>query len=192
MGDDTAVDDCALGLRVHIGWTSVVALAADRILARARIDLSEQTFEAGAVYHMALDLPLEEGRARVERAAARARADADAGLAALVAGLAAGGHRPVVAAFALGGARVPDDLAKILASHALVHAAEAALYREAVAGAAQALGLDVVRYPARDVKAWAKDSAAWLGSIGKVAGRPWSVDQKEPALLARAALSARA
>ena len=128
--------------------------------------------------------------AEVERSAVAA---AGHELAGLVAELAAAGHRVRGVAVAVGTTRVPQELATILGSHPLLHAAEGELYREALADAAEAAGLPVVRFVGRNVlvdaaAALERPIADTLAELGRGLGPPWAKDQKEAAAAALLAL----
>jgi len=77
---------------------------------------------------------------------------------------------------------VPGQLAAILRSHAWMHAAEGALYRQAVLAAATECG-----WAAHAVEQSALPAAEQaLTALGQVAGRPWRRLEKDAA---RAALT---
>ena len=80
-------------------------------------------------------------------------------------------------------------LADVLASHRLVHVGEAALFRDAVAVAAEDAGLAVVRLVDGDVAAEARTRSAELAALGRVAGRPWRRAEREAAAAAVLALT---
>ena len=164
----------AVGIRDHTGWAVAVALGpGPAVVDRRRLQLLDDSLPRQP-YHAAQDLPLDEAAdlvARVEAAALEAATDA---LRALCAGL----GRPV-AAVAVGPApRVPDSLERILASHTLLHAAEGALYREAIAEAAAGLGLPVVRF---DLKTVLGEVDVDLAALGRGLGPPWQKDHREAA-----------
>jgi len=187
----------ALGFRVHTGRAMVVALGgpaqAPEILAKGRIDVAF-TFEEGAVYHVAQELPFEEARALLQDAEARFGERARAELAAFIARLGV----PVVAAgLAAATARPLPPLPAILKSHPLAHAAEGELYRAVFAGASAALGaaparVAADRLPHQIATALGVTTARvseHLAQMGKASGRPWAADQKQAALAAWLALA---
>jgi len=82
--------------------------------------------------------------------------------------------------------RALPDLRGILASHALIHAAEGEFYRDALTHASEAAGLKASRLKEKEAITW---TAARLGlsegdlrekmtALGKTVGPPWSADQK--------------
>jgi len=131
--------------------------------------------------------------ARVERVAAVAASEALAGLTAVVEPLRTAGHEVVGIALPVeepGPSVLDRPLAEIVAAHTLIHAAEAELYRDALATAATDLGLAVTRYPARDLRAVAAktiddDLAAFAAEIGRRLGRPWRREHADAAIAAR-------
>src|SRR5205085_10300000 len=57
----------AIGLFSHTGWSAALAVVGGpaRVIERSRLDLVEQRFEVGAVYHVAKELPISQAEARV-------------------------------------------------------------------------------------------------------------------------------
>jgi hypothetical protein len=191
----------AIGLRDHSGWAVAVAVAdgagGPRVVERRRLRLCDPDLPRQA-YHAAVGLPLDEARELVVSVEQSAVASAKAELADLVGELRAGGHRVVAVGIPVVATQVPDDLATILGSHPLLHAAEGELYREALAEAADAASLTAVRFMAKGVLA---ETAASLGigeaaltdrlaALGRGLGPPWAADQKHAAAAALLALHA--
>jgi hypothetical protein len=92
---------------------------------------------------------------------------------------------------------VPDDLERILRSHALLHAAEGRLYREALAEAAAGEGLVVRRFLQRELYSVAGGEIG-IGAealrervkeMGASLGPPWTSDEKEATAAAWLALA---
>ncbi len=191
--------DAAVGFSVHTGWAASVLVAgpprAPKILDRRRIRLADtdDTLEA-EVYHRAAELPEAKARKLVREA------EKDALERALSAVRSLSDSYPLVAAGVLMSAvTLPTDLAKILASHPLIHTAEGVLYREALAMAAENCGLALARIPRRELPdrfalALGTDGAKareWLTNAGRAIGPPWARDQKDAAMTALVALAAR-
>ena len=129
--------EVALGFRPHSGWAvGVVVGLGPVVLGRHRLELPGPT----QPYHDAVGLPLAEAEELVAQATTAAYERAAAALAELAAG-----HQVVGAAIVAGAGTVREDvpLARVLAAHAMLHAAEGELYRDALADAADALGLPV-------------------------------------------------
>ena len=74
---------------------------------------------------------------------------------------------------------VPDSLAAILAAHTLMHAAEGAMFRDALLDAAAAQRVRAVGV-SRNVAAerLSGDLAGPVAQIGVAAGRPWRKEHK--------------
>jgi hypothetical protein len=87
-------------------------------------------------------------------------------------------------------------LRAILASHALIHAAEGELFRGAIGSALEAGGIEVKHPRASEVRERAAAALGldpdeldgWLAKVGRTAGRPWAKDHKEACLAALIAL----
>ena len=194
----------ALGFSVHTGWAALVAIgpgpaAALAVLDRRRVELIGDGDPAGPrfVYHAARRLPGDVAERAVRAAARRAAENARAALEAAVRDLEARDYRVVAGGLVAGGEPPAGPLQAILGSHAWVHAAEGALFREAVREASRILGIPLAEVRARDLGARA---AAALGiregevkrlltRVGVAAGPPWARDQKEACLAAAAALA---
>jgi hypothetical protein len=188
----------ALGFSVHTGWAAVVAVGATpdgaEVLAKTRIDVAS-TFDEGAVFHAAQELPIDTARARIVEAETRFTERARGGLAAFAARLGA----DIVAACVVAPvtSKAPPPLESILRSHALVHAAEGELYRRIFAAAGAALGVSATRVPVAMLAGRAAAAlgltpaalAARLTAMGKASGKPWAADQKQAALAAWLALA---
>jgi len=101
------------------------------------------------------------------------------------------------AGVAMGRTVLPTDLDRILSSHALLHSAEGELYRDALSEAAGDAGLRVVRFLNKEVRSEAAGALgwplerleAWLVEAGKVAGKPWTRDEKDASAAAMLALA---
>ena len=186
----------AVGFSVHTGWAASVLVGgqarAPRILDRREIRLShsEDTLEA-EVYHRAAELSEAKAGPFVREARQDAARRALAALRSL------SSSYPLVAAGVLVSvAKLPSDLAAILRSHPMVHTAEGALYRDALAGGAEVCGLEVVRIPRRELGSRfavalgkkEKEAQDWLLSTGREIGPPWARDQKDAAMAAIVAL----
>ena len=182
-----------LGWRVHSSWAVVVGVAGPPsspvVVHRERITLLDDE-SAQEPYHAAVGRPLDEAAAwirTVEEAAASAAAAAIGALAKSVG--------PVGAVGVVGGNRQLPELARILVSHARLHAAERNLYEEALVEGATRAGLPVTTVPATGkLLAHASEQlgVAELGSVvaglGAAIGPPWQKDHREAAVAALDAL----
>jgi hypothetical protein len=112
--------------------------------------------------------------AEVERDARRCASDALAGMTV-----------PRTIAIVAPARSVPNELDRVLASHALLHAAEGALYELAVHDAAAAAGLPVVVVDPRTLS-----PSDEVEVLGRRIGSPWQKDHKLAAMAALVALEA--
>ena len=191
----------ALGFRSHSGWATLVVATGStthgKVVERRRIELIESGVPRQP-YHAAEPLPFTEAEAlvgRVRQVAGRAAratlatalGDArDRGLEVRSAGIVTGSGRPL------------PSLDKILASHALIHAAEGALYHDALRDACEAAGLRVAFVPEKEIRARGAQMAGGadalrrrLLALGHELGAPWREDEKHAALAAWVALARR-
>ena len=192
----------ALGIKSHIGWAAVVAVAGPvgsaEVVAKRRIDMAT-TFDEGAVYHKGQELSVARAEALIRSSEERFERTARETLVDLAAELRAAGCEPVASGLVSGDGKPLPPLASILRSHVLVHAAEADLYRRVLLRASENLRIPVHKIPAREIEARAAGALgidparlpARLAALGKASGRPWARDQKESALAAWIALAVR-
>jgi hypothetical protein len=192
----------ALGFRAHTGWAALIAVggpaSAPGFLLRRRIVLCAGKLpEAAEVYHHAAEVPLAKAEELVRRAAAAARERARAGIASATAELAAAGYQVVAAGLVTASGRPLPELATIVRSHPMIHTAEGALYRQALA---EACRVPVTEVPQKTLSAQAAARLrlagaaldAQLAEAGRSAGRPWGKDEKESMLVAWLALAGSA
>jgi hypothetical protein len=192
----------ALGFKAHIGWAAVVALAGPvasaQVVARRRIDMAT-TFDEGAVYHKGQNLPFERAEALIRTSGEKFERIAREALSDLLGEIRAAGCEPIAAGVVAGNHKDLPPLTSILKSHALVHAAEGDLYRRVLVTAAESCRIATVQVPEKQIEAQAVRAlgvkpdqlASRLAALGKAAGRPWTKDQKESALVAWIALAGR-
>src|SRR2546428_1703433 len=145
----------AIGFKAHIGWAYAVVVAQDdggvEVVAKQRVTMLE-TFETAAVYHQGHErgLSAEQARPMIDSALRESAARAKAAIASLAASV-AGRCRLERAALLAGSGRPLPPLEAVLRSHPLVHAAEGEMYRDAVGRACEALGLSLLRLPAKEL-----------------------------------------
>ncbi|HKD11429.1 MAG TPA: hypothetical protein VKE50_05110 [Thermoanaerobaculia bacterium] len=163
------------------------------VLDRRRLELGDpQVAGPKQPYHEAEGQPLPRARRIVEGYAEDARRRALESLGQAVADLRDRGFEPSGCALLTAAARPLPDLAAILASHALIHAADGALFRDALALAAGQVGLTLVAISERELSARAQKNlgrpaaeiARRIGQAGRALGPPWTQDQKLAALAA--------
>jgi hypothetical protein len=192
MADDRPI--AVLGFRPHTYWTAAVALAgpveAPQVLERRKL-----TFASGDekfVYHQAETQTLEAAAANIDQVRGAVTGHVAQAVGELIAELESGGFRVSSAVAPKGAAKVPADLAGIIASHAAMHAAEGHFYRDAVVLGCEALGLSTHRILEKALKKTVAerleaDEAAVdeaLKTMGATLGPPWSEDFKLATLAA--------
>jgi hypothetical protein len=179
------VASAAVGFSVHTGWAAAVVVAgtprAPRILARERVALVDRPERF--VFHAAVELDPARAERLIEGAAAEAKANATEALRRF-----RGEHGVGACAVVASAAPAPDELAAILRSHMLIHAAEGRLYRDAILAGAKQARVAAKFFPAKvldEVAAAALGAdAALVAAAGKGAGPPWGKDQRMAALAA--------
>jgi hypothetical protein len=194
--------NAALGCRVHSGWSALVAVSLGGrgpvVLRRGRVELVEDfRREFKQPYHSAEKMPSEEGREFISNTKKEAERLACRALQKAQAELERNGRRLVGCGLLLASGRPLPNLQTILASHALIHAAEGELFREALAAACERCKLRVFRIKEKEVVG---DAARMLRAteaavlervtaLGSPLGSPWSQDEKFAALAAWLALN---
>lgn len=182
------------GISDHIGWAEVVTLSlrdqAPVILDRRRVELIAPGLPSAPYHHEGLVLPLAEAESVVLKTRESVTERCRSALADLRSSL----HVEAVVIQQSPYERLPDSVARVLASWQLTCAADGMMYREELASQAAAIGLVVHRTP-RTTKPIAAASqalrlsesevAALLEGFGKAVGSPW---RKEHKLVAAAAL----
>jgi hypothetical protein len=173
----------AVGWRCHSGWAVLVAIrgsaSAPNVLTRRRIELVNDSLPRQPYHAIAEQgLSLRDGEALIARVEKMARAAAVASTEAI---------RDECGVDAVGVVgrvrRVPDELERILASHALLHAAEGDLFERALIDAAAHVGQHAFMLEPASI-----EIPAAIDSAGKALGPPWQKDHKLAASVALAAL----
>ncbi len=193
--------NAAVGLRVHSGWTVLVAMCVETgepvVLLRERVELVKTfSYKFRQPYHTAEKLPFALGREFISKVNAEARQFAYRAIRAAQAKLTKREYRLTACGLLLASGRPLPELQSILASHALIHTADGELFRGALAHASARCGLPLLRVRERELLPDAAHSlgiedAALLKQItqlGKPLGSPWSQDEKYAALVAWVAL----
>src|SRR5690348_13193930 len=175
----------ALGFRTHSGWASSV-LAAGRggaieVLDRRHVVLCDSEKDGSKQpFHAAEPMPLAQAESYI--ALCREATDGQAHEAIKTAQVICE-HQGVnlcgICVITSSGRALPD-LATILASHALIHAAEGEFYRDAILAAAQLLNIPASRLKAADAlphlaaqtDIGEADITKMLIAMGKAVGRP--------------------
>jgi hypothetical protein len=144
------------------------------------------------VYHEAAKLPLSGATALVKRVREASQQATRLAIKDALLDLDSRGAKAGVCGVLSGSTAVPDDLSRILRSHPLIHAAEGALFQQAIVSAGESCGLTVTATRERDV--WSCAAAAWditepglrknVDALRKSLGPPWSADHKSAAAMA--------
>jgi hypothetical protein len=186
-----------LGWRVH-SWEAVVVAvsgppASPVVVHREQVALLDDA-TIREPYHVAAGLPLDEVPEfiwSVEQTATDAAGERIRGFVSSLG--------PVAAVGVVGGnRRIPTDLTRILASHALLHASERDLYERAIVEGATRAGLPVTTIPATGTlvddasDVLGVDLKPTLAALGKSIGKPWQKDHREATTAALVALHALA
>ena len=191
-----AVQRASVGFSPHSGWAAAVVLAGPlarpELIDRRRFILAEPDDHVGKQpFHAAEEMPLAQATRLVDRCVADSRKRAVEELRRLATELRGKGY-----ALAAGGlcgkeARPLGSLAAILASHALIHAAEGEMFRQVLREAAADRAIAFADVPEREaeprcakaVKLSLEAVRSHLAAIGRAAGPPWTKDQKLAALI---------
>ena len=157
------------------------------VIERRRVALCDPSMEGSKQpFHHAEPMPFDEAKTYIARCARATDLLADAALAALRTRAKEQGVSVAGACVITASDRALPDLAAILGSHALIHAAEGAFYRDALARAVERAALKTSRLKEREALVW---TASRLGTsesalrdklvaIGKPLGPPWGADEK--------------
>jgi hypothetical protein len=163
---------------------------------RRRVVLSERT--PRQPFHAAEGRPFAAAEDLIRRSTEEAKALAERAAKETVAELRAMGHEPVAVGLLLAAGRPLPGLRDVLASHALIHAAEGELFREVLREASRRCGLSLAEVREREMEEQASRSLRRppaelqrrVADWGKALGSPWTQDEKRAALVAWLALAA--
>jgi hypothetical protein len=190
----------ALGIRMHSGWGVLVAVSGDAeslaVIDRRRIvtvggdQETDRIPGAKQPYHHAANLPLPESEKYLANCAVASERMALAAIQEVVRAL--DGYRIIGSAVLLASGRPLPSLAKILASHPLIHTAEGEFFRNAVRSACERLKISVLAIPERELEERAKSAfgntasevQSRISSLRSAIGPPWTKDHKTAALAA--------
>lgn len=187
----------ALGFRAHSGWTALVAIAladgSPRVIWRGRPHLVETfTFEFRQPYHTAEKASIDEARGIISRARDEAARLACKAIGGVQAALHAQSFELQRCGLILASGRPLPALDRILASHALIHAADGDLFREAILQAGRDCGLEaftireseLVETASRELRLRPDEVLRRVAGLGSKLGTPWAQDEKLAALVA--------
>jgi hypothetical protein len=182
----------AVGFRAHSGWAAVVVVAgtvvAPVVVDRRRIVIADPKLRGSKQpFHAAEGLPFKDAEQLMRRCTASTNALAERAVRRVVDDAEAKGYRVVGCGLLAASGRPLPDLAAILASHALIHAAEGEMFREAlVRAASEKCGLPVARVREKELLERAatalRTPAATLqrrlAELGRPLGPPWTQEEK--------------
>ena len=185
----------ALGCAAHSGWAAVIGVGEIdghlRVLVRERIAMAHPSDpEAKQPYHAVERLPIGEAAERLIAYATTAELMARQAVQRIVDQLSQGGYRGIGLGILESAGRKGITLAKILASHALIHTADGDHFRNAIAAAVSRCGLlPAFRVRARELNAKAAEAIGRpvetlqlvLKGVGRDMGPPWGADQRHVA-----------
>jgi hypothetical protein len=187
----------AIGVRMHSGWGALVAVSNSggtvEIIDRRRVALTiPGTPGANQPYHFAENLNLPEAEKFLGNCFAASKRLALTAIRAVVGELHGRQYTVVGSAVILASGRPLPPLSKILASHALIHAAEGEFFREAFSKACDGLDLSVTGFRERDLNECVQTTfgkaatrmCQQISTLGRSLGPPWTKDQKTAALAA--------
>ena len=192
----------ALGCRAHTGWAALVVVAGGvarpEVVVRGRAELGDPGGRVRRnVYHAARALEPAEAADLVEAAEGIAAEQAAAAFERTLRETTDEGAVVRSCAVVVGTFAGEARLESILASHALVHAAEGRLYQGALLQSAESRGLDTIAIPKGSI--WEQGEAALgvaedelrhrIDQLRREVGPPWAQDQKLAALAAWIALA---
>ena len=189
--------NAAVGFRAHSGWTAMVAvagpMAAPTVLDRRIIHLVKTfTYTFRQPYHTAEKMPFSDGAKFIKNSRIEAGQLALAAIRGLQKELDKLGWKLSACGLLLASGRALPELAKILASHAIIHTADGELFRDALRGACAKCDIPLVALKEREIfdegsKALRLKPDALerrIAAMGKPLGPPWSQDEKFSALAA--------
>jgi hypothetical protein len=187
----------AIGIRPHSGWAALVVVTGNPgsvdIIDRKRIVITDPKIKgATQPYHFAQRQNLPDAESYLALCAATSERLAVEALRETIQEVRR--HEKVVAgcAILLAAGRTLPSLAKILASHPLIHTAEGEFFRQSFRRASEQLKLQVtgVRERELDQRAQAmfgKEAHSLkreIAGLGRSVGPPWTADQKSACLAA--------
>lgn len=181
-----------VSFRAHSGWAVLVTLSAPvtkpAVVQRRRIELAgSETPGSVQPFHTATQMNIGEAEAFIAECAVAAAAKAERALRKAIADL----DNAIVGCGILWGAGRPTpDLARTLASHAMIHTAEGHFFRQALIAACHACRLPVKQVAEKTIGAEAiarfscspAELERRLVDLGRSVGPPWRQDEKLCAL----------
>jgi hypothetical protein len=187
----------AIGVRMHSGWGALVAVSNSagtmEVIDRRRVAVTTPgTPGANQPYHFAENFELPEAEKFLGNCFAASKRLALTAVRDVVGELRGRQYLVVGSAILLASGRPLPPLPKILASHALIHAAEGEFFREAFSKACEGLDISVTGFRERNLDECVQTTFGkaatrirqQVSSLGRSLGPPWTKDQKTAALAA--------
>jgi hypothetical protein len=199
--DRPQMKQAAIGVRMHSGWGALVAVSNNagtvEVIQRLRVVITPLGTRGGnQPYHFAKSLELPEAERFLGDYFVASKRLGLAAVQDLVREL-GGQYRVVGSAVLLASGRPLPPLSRILASHALIHAAEGEFFREVFSKACESLDLTVTGFQERSLDesvqtTFGKGATRMrqqVAALGRSLGPPWTQDQKMAALAALVVLA---
>ena len=192
----------ALGIQMHCGWGVVVAVAGEiksiEILDRRRIVTADPAVAgANQPYHHASHLELSAAENYLASCTATSSRMASMAIEELLRELEGNRYRVTAASVLLASGRSLPAVAKILASHPLIHTAEGEFFRHAASRGCENLQIPVTAIRERELDKQAEATfgseasrmRASIAGMRNSIGPPWTKDHKTAALAAALVLA---
>lgn len=187
----------AIGLNMHSGWGVLAAISSEghsiELLHRRRIVVTDASIPgASQPYHYAAKLTAAEGELYLANCAAASERLAFLAVQDVIRNLEQRDYRVAGCAVLLASGRPLPPLARILASHPLIHTAEGEFFRNAASKACHRLEIPVTAIREKELEGHAKKALGKLATrvqsmisgLGRSVGPPWTKDHKNAALAA--------
>lgn len=187
----------AIGIRAHSGWGALVVVSGSPstvdVIDRRRIAITGPNIAgANQPYHFAQGQKLPEAERYLADCAAVSERLAFEALGEIVKELKRREYVAVSCAILLASGRSLPSLSQILASHALIHAAEGEFFRRAFWKASERLEIQVTGIREQDLDGRAEtvfgsgtiQLRREIATLGRSLGPPWTTDQKAACLAA--------
>lgn len=187
----------AIGFRVHSGWAALVTASHDsgkvEILERRRVSVAHlKTSGPSQPYHRAENMKLIQAERFIANFFIESECLAVQSIRKLLDELRARQISVVGSAILLASGRMLPPLPKILASHALIHAAEGEFFRNVFTTACNSLDLPVTGIKEGDLDKRVEMAFGvtafrikrQISGLSRTLGPPWTKDQKTAALAA--------
>jgi len=184
------VKPAAIGFRMHSGWGALVVVSTDivlKVVDRTHIVVAEASIPGSKQpYHYAENLELKRDEEYIARCCAASGQLASSAIRDSLSQLQENEYRVERSAILTGSGRPLPSLEKVLASHALIHAAEGEFFRMVVRKACEDAGITVTPVREGELEELATKTFGekinqvkeQISSSGKRLGAPWTRDEK--------------